>query len=214
MKGKEGLQSVTKATAGVGALLLLLVLNLAFGNPLFNLFFGGAVRAGTRPTPPPALAPSKDKIGKMSPQEASRSTAASAAKVKDEFARYDPSLSLDELKDLVSRPVPKLGRNPFELESAPQSKGNADQPAQPPPPPPPPPIMLKVVGYSEKPGGTKEVYICESRPDGSCNDEKEVYVVHEGEEFGNHYKAVKIVPTEIDVVDETTQQSAQLLVPQ
>lgn len=217
MRGNESLKSVNKAAAGAGALLLLLVLNLGLGNPLFHLFFGAAVSAGTRPTPPPAQGPGKDKTGKdktgrASPQGASQSTAAPGA--QDEFARYDPSLKLEELNDLASRPVPKLDRNPFEWEPT-QSKTNPEQaPTPPPPPPPPPPIMLKVVGYSEKPGGTKEAYICESRADGSCNDDKEVYVVHEGEEFGNHYKAVKIVPTEIDVVDEATQQSAQLVVPQ
>ncbi len=74
--------------------------------------------------------------------------------------------------------------------------------------------MLKVVGLAEKPGGAPEAYICESAADGKCREDVEVYVVHEGEQFGKHYKVVKIVPTQIDVVDETTQQSAQLLVPQ
>ncbi len=208
---------MNKATVGVGALLLLLILNLAFGNPLFNLFFGGAVSAGTRPTPPPTAARNKEKTGKTSPQGASRSATASTTRVKDEFASYDPSLNLDELKDLVSRSAPKLDRNPFELPSPPpppEVKASPALPPTPPPPPPPPPIMLKVVGLSEKPGGGPEAYICESSADGKCREDVEVYVVHEGDQFGKHYKVVKIVPTQVDVVDETTQQSAQLLVPQ
>jgi hypothetical protein len=216
MKGKEGLQTVNKATASVGALLLLLALNLAFGNPLFNLFFGSAVSAGTRPTPPATVVPSKEKIGKTSAQNSSRSNAAHATRDTDRFARYDPSLNLDALKDLVSRPIPNLGRNPFELESTPQSKASADQPppVQPPPPPPPPPIMLKVVGSSEKPGGTNEAYVCETRADGSCSDDKEVYVVHEGEEFGNHFKAIKITSHEMQVEDLSSHQTTQLPIAQ
>ncbi len=215
MKGTEGVQSVNKATVGVGALLILLVLNLAFGNPLFNLFFGGGVSAGTRPTPPRPLTPGKDKIEMASLQGASKSTVRPAARVKDEFARYDPSLNQGELKSLLSRPVPKLGRNPFEFETKPKdlTKG-PDTPAPPPTPPAPPPIPLKAVGYGEKPGGTKEAYICESRPDGTCRDDQEVYVAHEGEEFGKRYKATKITPQQIEVEDQTSHQTVQLLIPQ
>ena len=38
MKGGERFQSGNKASVGMGVLLVLLLLNLAFGNPLFNLF--------------------------------------------------------------------------------------------------------------------------------------------------------------------------------
>jgi hypothetical protein len=215
MKGNERLQFVNKATAGVGALLLLLVLNLALGNPIFNLFFAGAVSAGTRPTPAPTVVASKEKIGKSSPQGTSRSSAAPAVRVKDdEFARYDPSLNLDELKDLVSRPVPKLGRNPFELESTPKDLKPNPTPTPPPPPPPPPPILLKAVGIAEKPGGTQEAYICETGADGKCREDVEVYVVHEGEQFGNHFRAIKITPQQIEVEDQNSHQTAQLLVSQ
>ncbi len=198
---------MNKATAGVGVLLLVLILNLAFGNPLFNLFFGGGVSAGTRPTPPPPVTPGKDKIGRASPKAASKSTVGPTATIKDEFARYDPSLNLDELKDLVSRPGPKLGRNPFEFGTTPQdlTKKTDQTQTAPPPPPPPPPIPLKAVGYAEKPGGVKEAYI---------SDDQEVYVVHEGEEFGNRYKAIKITPQQIEVEDQTGHQTVQLLIPQ
>jgi hypothetical protein len=215
MKATGGFQSVNKAAAAVGVLLLLLVLNLAFGNPLYNLFFGKGVSAGTRPAAPPRVAPGNNNIAKASSKGPSQSSARTAP-MKDEFARYDPSLNLDEMKALLSRPVPKLERNPFQLEAPPQEVKKVEEqaPAPPPPPPPPPPILLKAVGLLEKPGGSPEAYICESDASGKCRDDVEVYVVHEGEQFGKHYKAVKIVPTQIDVVDEATQQSAQLLVPQ
>ena len=205
MKGTEGFQSVNKATVGVGVLLVLLFLNLAFGNPLFHLFFGAGVSAGTRPTPPRPTA-SKDQAEKAPAKGASKSTAGPATKAKDEFARYDPSLNLDELKDILSRPVTQPGRNPFELNAPPKALANHPEPPPPPQaPPPPPPIPLKAVGYSEKPGGVKEAYI---------SDDQEVYVVHEGEEFGKRYKAVKITPQQIDVEDQTTHQTGQLLIPQ
>jgi hypothetical protein len=207
MKGTEGFQSVNKAAVGVGVLLVLLFLNLAFGNPLFHLFLGAGVSAGTRPMPPQSKA-AKDPAEKATPKAAAKSTAGAATKAKDEFARYDPSLNLSELKDILSRPAPQAGRNPFELRAAPAPKAMAANPEAPPAPqapPPPPPIPLKVVGYSEKPGGIKEAYL---------SDDQEVYVVHEGEEFGKGYKAVKITPQQVEVEDETGHRTVQLLVPQ
>jgi hypothetical protein len=213
MKEKEQFRSVNKAITGVGAVLLLLVLNLAFGNPLFNLFFGGAVRAGTRTLPPPSAVPDKEKSGRK--LGTSGAQAATSAKVKDEFARFDSTLNLGELKEVISRPAPQLGRNPFELEAGPKSSAKADQPPPaPPPPPPPPPIRLKVVGYAEKPGGGKEAYVCETREDGTCLEDKEVYIVHEGEEFGNHFRATKVTPQQVEVEDQSSHQTAQLLMPQ
>lgn len=203
---------------GLGVVLLGLAVNLVLGNPLFRLLFSGDVNAGTRPATSP-LAASKETAAKPAATTTSK-TSKSGAKVlagpQDEFARYDPSLHLDELEEVLARPLPKLDRNPFGLEPAPQEikqKEAESKPQPPPPPPPPPPILLKAVGSAEKPGGIQEAYICESGADGKCRDDVEVYVVHEGDEFGKHYKAVKVTPSEVDVVDETTQQSAQLLVP-
>ena len=196
---------MNKATVGVGVLLLLLFLNLAFGNPLFNLFFGAGVNAGTRPLPPQPTAASKGQAEKAPPKGASQSTATPATKVKDEFARYDPALNLGELKDILSRPAPPPGRNPFELKAPPKVLAKNPEPPPPQAPPPPPPIPLKAVGYSEKPGGVKEAYV---------SDDQEVYVVHEGEEFGKRYKAIKITPQQIEVDDQTSHQTVQLAIPQ
>ena len=204
MKGTEGFRSVNKAAVGVGVLLILLLLNLALGNPLFHLFFGAGVNAGTRPTPPRPTA-SKDGAEKAPSKGVSKTTAVPSTKVKDELARYDPSLNLDELKDILSRPTPQPGRNPFELHATPKAVPTNPEPPPPQAPPPPPPIPLKAVGYSEKPGGVKEAYV---------TDDQEVYVVHEGEEFGKRYKAVKITPQQIEVEDQTTHQTGQLLIPQ
>jgi hypothetical protein len=208
MKGTEGFRAVNKATVSMGVLLVLLFLNLAFGNPLFHLFLGAGVSAGTRPMPPQPKAASKDQSEKAPPKGASRPSTGPANKVKDEFARYDPSLNMDELNGILSRPVPQPGRNPFELKAThgPQAVAkNAEPPPPPQAPPPPPPLPLKAEGYSEKPGGVKEAYI---------TDDQEVYVVHEGEEFGKGYKAVKITPQQIEVEDQTGHRTVQLPVPQ
>src|SRR3974377_1687914 len=130
MRGTAGFQSVNKATVGVGVLLVLLLLNLALGDPLFHLFFGAGVNAGTRPTPPRPTA-RKDGAKKAPPRGVSKAPAGPASKVKDQLARYDPSLNLDELKDILSRPAPQPGRNPFELHATPKAV-----PTNPEPPPP------------------------------------------------------------------------------
>ena len=205
MKGTEGFQSVNKAAIGVGVLLFLLVLNLAFGNPLFHLFLGGDVSAGTRPMLPQPTPASKDQAEKAPAARTSKSTDAPANRVKDEFARYDPSLNLDELKDILSRPASQPGRNPFELHATPKAVPTNPEPPPPQAPPPPPPIPLKAVGYSEKPGGVKEAYV---------TDDQEVYVVHEGEEFGNHFKAIKITSHEMQVEDLSSHQTTQLPIAQ
>jgi len=206
MKGAERFQSGNKASVGMGVLLVLLLLNLAFGNPLFNLFFGAGVSAGTRPMPPGPTGASKGQAEKTPLKGASKSTLGPPAKTKDEFARYDPSLNVDVLKDVLSRPLPQPTRNPFELKAAPKTVTNVPEPPpQPQAPPPPPPIPLKAVGYSEKPGGVKEAYV---------SDDQEVYVVHEGEEFGKRYRAVKITPQQIEVEDQTGHQTEQLAIPQ
>jgi len=222
-----------RAMIGLGVVLLGLAVNLLLGNPLFRLLFSGGVNAGSRPAPSsPSTAAKdvavKDAAAKPAARTVSKRGAKTPVKDQDEFARYDPSLHLDELEEVLDRPLPQLDRNPFLLEPTPQEikqKEAEAKPQPPPPPPPPPPIPLKAVGFAEKLGGPQEAYICEtsvlpagaagvSSADAKCRDDVEVYVVHEGEEFGKHYKAVKLAPTQVDVVDEATGQSAQLLVPQ
>jgi hypothetical protein len=209
-KSKSAFQLRVRAAIALGAASLALALNFALGNPLFKLLSGGGVNAATRAAPARPAVPVKRRSVERVPK--------SKGKTQDEFAEYNPALNLDELQNILSRPAPRLARTPFELEPAPQLIQPVVQEAPPPPPPPPPPptpppppIMLKVVGYSER---IKEAYICESRADGSCTDDKAVYVVHEGEEFGNRYKAVRLTPQQVEVEDHTTHQTAPLPVPE
>jgi len=121
---------------------------------------------------------------------------------KNELSRYDPQIKLDELKNLQARPMPEIERNLFEFPvPKPPAPSVTSQPAGPALPPPPPPISLKFIGYSEKAGGVKEAVI---------EDAEDIYVVHEGDKFAKNYQILKITPLTVDVLDETTRQTAQL----
>ncbi|MBZ5544713.1 MAG: hypothetical protein LAO07_13700 [Acidobacteriia bacterium] len=184
MTGKGHLEKW--ATGFLAVVCALLILNLAMR---------GGARAGSPRSTASTLSPG----GPRGRAVASRSV--------DELARYDPAIHLDQLKELQSRPLPKLSRNPFEstVHAAPkqaQAAGAAPAKATPTPPPPPP---LKVVGYTEQAGGLREAIV---------TDEDQIYVVHEGETFAKRYQVLKISPTQVEVTDETTRQNIQLPVPQ
>ena len=166
----------------LGIVCLLLVLNLV-------------LRTGVKAGASRAIRP-----GRVS-RAASRSPALSE-RVADELARYDPGVRLDLLKELQSRPLPKLARNPFEFETRP-AVAQPTSPAPAPPALPAPP--LKAVGYTEKAGGVKEAIV---------SDDQEIYIVHEGESFAKRFHVVKISPAAIEVDDETTHQTIRLPIPQ
>jgi hypothetical protein len=131
----------------------------------------------------------------------------SAARSVDELARYDPGIHLDQLKELESRPLPKLTRNPFafvahEAPKQEQAAAPTPGPARPAPPPPPP---VKAVGYTEQAGGLREAIVMA---------EDEIFVVHEGETFAKRYHVVTISPSHVEITDATTHQNIQLPVPQ
>ena len=118
-----------------------------------------------------------------------------------------PSIKLDLLKELEGRPLPELGRNPFEFV-APPAKASPTQTATTagavPQPPPPPPVSLKPMGYTEGKGGVKEAMV---------SDEDQVFVVHEGDSIGTRYKVIKITSTMITVEDATLHQTVDLPFP-
>jgi hypothetical protein len=135
----------------------------------------------------------------------------------DELSRYDPYVNVELVKELESRPLPELTRNPFDFVSAPRPSVPAPTAtaAAPPPPPPPPPVTLKVMGYTEGKGGADEamVELCATSCEVSSPDDQ-VFVVHAGDSVGTRYKIVKITPTVINVEDATLHQTVDLPVPQ
>jgi len=127
-------------------------------------------------------------------------------RASDELAQFDPSLHLETLNGLDSRPLPREGRNPFafvEPPPPPAAKQAALAPA--PAPPAPPPVPLKPMGYNELPGGKKEAIV-------TYNDD--VQVVHEGDVVASRFKIVRITPTELVVEDGETHQTLEMPFPQ
>jgi hypothetical protein len=159
---------------------------------LVNLVWYKGVRAGApKPSLTASHAPEVRKIPTPTPG------------TKDELSKYDPELKLDLLKDLQGRPMPEINRNIFEYPAPPPPpKPEVDNShPTPPAPPPPPPITLKLIGYSEKAGGVKEAVI---------EDTDDIYVVHEGDTFAKKYHVLRITPVTVDVLDDSTRQTAQL----
>ena len=184
MKSKSQLEKW--GTGILGVLCLILVANLVFR--------GSSKPESVRPAAPAAH---------TSAATHSRSLPTQTA---DELARYDPAVQLDALKEIMARPEPKIGRNPFEfpVKEAPPQPVSTAGPAAPGPaarPAPPPPPPLKAVGYTEKSGGVREAIV---------SLEDQIFVIHEGETFAKRYKVLKITPSQIEVNDETTQQSIKL----
>jgi hypothetical protein len=120
-------------------------------------------------------------------------------------------LRLDVLKEISDRPLPELTRNPFEFGPTPQQIKAADQIKQqaehppPPPPPPPPPVPFKAMGYQQDTKGQRLAYL---------SDDQEIYIVHEGQEFGQRFRVLKITDSSVEVQDETYHQIVQLPYPQ
>lgn len=120
-------------------------------------------------------------------------------------------LRLDTLKEIHERPLPELTRNPFEFGPTPQEIQNAERQKQqnehptPPPPPPPPPVPFKAMGFQQDTKGQRVAYL---------SDEQETYIVHEGQEFGQRFKVLKITEASVEVQDETYHQIVQLPYPQ
>lgn len=174
------------ASGILGAVCLLLALNLMFRT--------GARAGASRPT-----------IGSNASAQ-SRRLDRVTLKSDDDLARYDPVVKLDLLKDLLDRPLPHLDRNPFEFPASRVAPAPPPTAAPAPPAPPaPPPMPLKAMGYSEKAGGVHEAYV---------SDDDQVYVVHEGDVVANKYRITKITPAAVEVVDETSNRTVQLSIPQ
>lgn len=121
----------------------------------------------------------------------------------------DSMLRLDLLKALDSRPLPELPRSPFDFAPTPAEikarEVAAQSVAPPPPPPPPPPVPFKAMGYQQDQQGLRMAYL---------SDDDGTYVVREGQEFGQHFKVLKITDTMVEVQDETYHQTVQLPYPE
>ena len=182
------------ASAALGILSLLLLVNLVMRLRAPNAHSHAAIRAA-----------------------AQAATTRAAAQSADDLARYDPILHEDVLKALNARPLPGTERDLFDFAGgapaparavAQQQQAAAAAPA-PAAPPPPPPMLLKPEGYNEMPGGEKQAFVSYGSPP---NDQ--TTVVREGDVVMARYKILKITPGMITVEDSTTHQTADLPIPQ
>jgi hypothetical protein len=141
------------------------------------------------------------------------------------------SLHLDELAQLNGRPLPDFERNPFQYGPSPEeikAQKQAEELAKNPPPPvapPPPPVPFRAIGYQQAAGGQRVAYLCVSGGGagpgaagggggGGCAEDQEPYAVREGQEFGQHFKVLRITDSMVEVQDESYHQTVQLPFPQ
>lgn len=160
---------------------------------VFNLFRGSRARTAGSATP-------ADAQGLTAP------SGAGARNPADDLARYDPAIHEEVFREILDRPEPKQGRDPFDfvVHQAPavvRTSGPAPAPVPREPPPPP----LKAVGYSEKGDGVREAIV-------TLQDE--LFIVHEGETFAKRFQVVRISPTQVEVSDASTQQNIRLPIAQ
>lgn len=143
------------------------------------------------------------------PTPASTGTVAPQLQTAPVSAVPEPMLRLDLLKALDSRPLPDFQRSPFDFAPTPAEikarEAAVQTPAPPPPPPPPPPVPFKAMGYQQDQQGQRIAYL---------SDDEGTYVVREGQEFGQHFKVLKITDTMVEVQDETYHQTVQLPYPE
>jgi hypothetical protein len=174
------------ASGLLGAVCLLLFVNLVMQR--------SRVKAGApQPSTAAKSSPPAERVPPLTPKGA------------DQLTRYDPVLRLDLFKTLQARPLPRLERNPFEIETprakalgadtAGTSAGSTAAPAG------PPPVSLKAVGYTENSEGLREAFV---------SDDEQLYVVHEGDVFAKRFRVLTIKPTLIEVEDEALHQTVRL----
>ena len=141
------------------------------------------------------------------PARLQKAPARNAAKLRD----LDPSLQVDALKQYLSRPLPDVVRNPFDFGATPVAPqagrapgGGTTGPGGAPAIPPQPQVSIQAIGYSEPPGVGGEAYLA---------DEDQVYVVHKGDVVEKRYTILRITPTQVEILDGASGETAQLSIP-
>jgi hypothetical protein len=184
------------ANIGLGALSFLLLARLVVNSVFVN------AESQTRPVVP---APA--------PLHPVHSQAKRPVKADPVFPQT-PVLRLELLEKEDREPATvAFDRNPFQFAPTPaqvrevlaqKALAAGGQPGSP-AAPVAPPIPYKALGFSENAHGQFQAYL---------TDDKDIFVVHEGDDLGGHYKILKITPNLIEVQDEAFNQKSQLLFPQ
>ena len=168
---KVGTDSPVKTIAAI-VLAIIAVLFLA------RTYFGGTGEAAPATTATPA-----------------KSVAKTGSKP---VSSLDPTLRTDLLKSAEDTKYEAKGRNIFMayVEPPPQPKTPVytppTTPTPAPGPPPPPPIDMKFIGFANKPGQAKQIFLMQN---------EDVFVAKEGEIVNRRYKVVKINQNSVEIED-------------
>lgn len=157
------------------------------------------------------------------PAEGVQPVAASSAQTARPAPQTDPArkssaspnsaspMQVRPLDQYRPKPLPDLGRNPFNFGQPPltpaqkaMQAGRAGGAMTASITAGPPPIPLRAIGYSERGGAGPEAYLM---------DNDEVYVVHDGDLLSNRFRILKITSTNVEVQDGASGEKAQLPIP-
>jgi hypothetical protein len=124
----------------------------------------------------------------------------------------DSRLDMQSLGKYEAKPLPDLGRNPFDFGPPPLTPAQkaaqaargiggamtaSSGPAQ-------PQMPLRAIGYSERTGVGPEAYL---------TDADNVFVVHDGDVVSKRFKVLKITSMVVEIQDGTSGEKAQLPIP-
>jgi hypothetical protein len=146
------------------------------------------------------------------PSQKPASSAKDAAKKAKGSASSDSKLEMQILDKYEAKPLPDLGRNPFDFgpppltpaqKAAQAARGiggamtGSSAPA-------PPHMPLRAIGYSERTGVGPEAYL---------TDADNVFVVHDGDVVSKRFKVLKITSMVVEIQDGASGEKAQLPIP-
>jgi hypothetical protein len=140
--------------------------------------------------------------------------AENSAKRAKGSAGSDSTLEMQSLDQYQAKPLPDLGRNPFDFGPPPltpaqkaaqaqaaRGMGGAmtasSGPAQ-------PHMPLRAIGYSERTGVGPEAYLA---------DADNVFVVHDGDVVSKRFKVLSITSMTVEIQDGASGEKAQLPIP-
>ena len=138
------------------------------------------------------------------PNSASKGTAASSDTAS--------ALQMQDLDKFESRPLPDLGRNPFDFGAPPltpaqkaaQAAGGIGGAMTASSGPAAPHMPLRAIGYQDRIGVGPEAYL---------TDADDVFIVHDGDVVSRRYKVLKITSMIVEIQDGASGERAQLPIP-
>jgi hypothetical protein len=195
MKNRKQIEKIgVVALAGLCVFLIFKLVSEIMGNPTPDTKPAAAV---STPSQKPAI------------------RAQNSAKGAKGSASSNSTLEMQSLDKYQSKPLPDLGRNPFDFGPPPltpaQKAAQAAQAARgmggamtASSGPAPPNMPLRAIGYSERTGVGPEAYLA---------DADNVFVVHDGDVVSKRFKVLSITSMTVEIQDGASGEKAQLPIP-